>query len=74
MIIPFSQLSEEALQGVIEEFITREGTDYGDLDISFAQKCQQVRQQLTLGSVVIVYDAALESINLVPSDQLPENP
>ena len=70
VIIPYTQLSESALAGVIEEFVTREGTDYGQLDITFDQKCQQVRQQLINGSVVIVFDSALESINLIAADEL----
>ncbi|MBW2654812.1 MAG: YheU family protein [Deltaproteobacteria bacterium] len=31
--IPYNQLSPEALQGVIEEFVTRDGTDYGEVRI-----------------------------------------
>ena len=34
MIIPHERLSLEALQGIIEAFVTREGTDYGTQDVS----------------------------------------
>jgi uncharacterized protein len=34
MVIPVSQLQEETLNNILEEFITREGTDYGDYEIS----------------------------------------
>jgi uncharacterized protein YheU (UPF0270 family) len=33
-IIPVNKLSPEALQGVIEEFISRDGTDYGEMEVS----------------------------------------
>ena len=46
MIIPYKQISPDALQGLIEEFITREGTDYGEMEFSLAQKVSQVERQL----------------------------
>jgi uncharacterized protein YheU (UPF0270 family) len=65
MIIPYQQISPDALQGLIEEFITREGTDYGEEEISLAQKVGQVERQLTRGDVVIVFDAATESVSIL---------
>lgn len=59
------QLSEEILQAVIEEFITREGTDYGLQDYSLEQKVLQVKRQLNSGRVVIAYDPVLESCTLL---------
>lgn len=44
MIIPQHMLSPEALHSVIEAFVTREGTDYGEHDIPLATKVVQVRQ------------------------------
>ena len=65
MIIPHDQLSPDALQGLIEEFITRDGTDYGEHEIPLTQKVEQVRRQLLRGDVVIVFDVATESISLL---------
>ena len=42
MIIPHRMLSPEALRGVIEAFVTREGTDYGVQDVPLATKVLQV--------------------------------
>ena len=67
MIIPPHMLSPEALHRVIEAFVTREGTDYGEHDIPFATKVLQVRQQLDTGTAVIVYDQETESCTLQPS-------
>ena len=65
MIIPYQQLSIDTLQGLIEEFVTREGTDYGEHEASLENKVQQVKQQLQRGDVVIVFDTATESVSLL---------
>ena len=41
-VIPTEALSEEALAGVIEAFVLREGTDYGHRDYSLGRKCVKV--------------------------------
>jgi uncharacterized protein len=73
MIIPHQILSPEALHGVIEAFVTREGTDYGIQDVSLATKVLQVQQQLEAGTAVIVYDAETESCTIQPTNQLPDH-
>jgi uncharacterized protein YheU (UPF0270 family) len=65
MIIPVDRLSSDALRGLVEEFITREGTDYGNLEVNLETKVQQVKQQLDRGEVLIVFDGATESVNLM---------
>lgn len=65
MIIPYEQLSSDALQGLIEAFITREGTDYGDEELSLATKVEQVKQLLKRGEVVVVFDFATETASLL---------
>ena len=73
MIIPHEMLSPEALQSVIEAFVTREGTDYGTQDVSLATKVWQVRQQLDAGTVVLVYDEDTESCTIQPTNQLSDH-
>ncbi|MFT6913954.1 MAG: hypothetical protein ACJAWL_000240 [Motiliproteus sp.] len=65
MKIPHEQLSTEALQGLLEEFVCREGTDYGDQDYTLQDKIEQVQQQLQRGQVVICFDAYLQSFSIV---------
>ncbi len=43
--IPYAALSSEALRGVIEAFVLREGTDYGEREFTLAQKGAQVLAQ-----------------------------
>lgn len=65
VIIPHTELSAEALQGVIESFVLREGTDYGSHDVSLQQKVAQVLRQLERKEAQIVYDPDTESIDIV---------
>jgi hypothetical protein len=70
LIIPFNELSPEALQGVIQEFVTRDGTDYGEREIPLDTKVQKVMNQLHSGKVVIVFDQKTETCNIVSKDAL----
>ena len=67
MEIPWNQLSDAALKGVIEEFVTREGTEYGAEEISITEKCEQVLRQLQSGEAKITWDEALQTCSVVPS-------
>mgnify|MGYP000126429954 CR=1 FL=1 len=69
MIIPPDKLSPEVLAAVIEEFVLREGTEYGASDIDLSTKIAQVKQQLAEGSAVLVYSELHESVNILPADQ-----
>ncbi len=72
MIIPFERISPDALQGLVEEFITREGTDYGWDEVPLPTKVEQVKQQLRRGEVVIVFDPASESVSILTKHQARE--
>ena len=74
MIIPHRLLSADALRGVIEAFITREGTDYGIQEVPLATKVCQVQHQLDAGTAVLVYDEASDSCTIQPTDLLGEPP
>ncbi|MGD9332434.1 MAG: YheU family protein [Desulfobacterales bacterium] len=72
VIIPFQQLSAEALSGVLEAYVNREGTDYGHGSApSLAQKVDQIRRQLEEGRAVVVFDPDRQSCNIVPRHVLP---
>jgi len=72
MIIPLEQLPAETLLAIIEDFILREGTEYGAEDISKQAKIAQVMKQLEQGSAVLVYSELYESVNILPSEQFQE--
>ena len=70
IVVPPEALSPEALQGLIEAFIAREGTDYGEVEWSLAEKVVQVQSQLQRGEAVIVFDLVSESCTIVPKREL----
>ncbi|MEY4761125.1 MAG: hypothetical protein RLZZ200_981 [Pseudomonadota bacterium] len=63
--IPPDALSADALRGVIEAFVLREGTEYGDRDWSLDEKVEQVMGQLRRREARIVFDPVTESVTLV---------
>lgn len=65
IVIPHRDLSESALRGVLESFVLREGTDYGEREVSLDQKVAQVLRQLECGEAHIIFDATLETIDIV---------
>ncbi len=67
MEIPYRQLSTDVLEAVIEEFITREGTDYGDQEFTLNDKLEQIKVQLSNGEIFISYDPVSESCQLQPA-------
>lgn len=66
--IAHNQLSTQALQGVIEEFVTRDGTDYGETEIPLESKVSRILDQLQSGKAVIVFDQKTETCNILKSD------
>ncbi len=70
VVIPHEKISEEALEGLINEFILREGTDYGQQEYSLEQKHEQIKKQLLSGKAIIVFDNQEESVSLIRKEQL----
>jgi len=68
--IPWRSLSAEALRGVLEEFATREGTEYGTVEVPLEFKVAQLRRQLERGDIVVFYDTAASSCHLVPRERV----
>lgn len=60
-----TDLSPEALRGVIEAFVLQEGTDYGHGDISLDSKVEQVRGQIDRGEAQIMFDPATSSVSIL---------
>ncbi len=72
MIIPIADLNEDVLLNIIEGFVLREGTEYGEADVSLSKKVQQVLAQLRSGDVLLVYSELHETVNIIPKQQLGE--
>jgi len=69
MLIPYQSLDSETLYSLIESFILREGTDYGEAEISLESKSQKILEQVKNGDVLILYSEHTESVTLINKQQ-----
>lgn len=67
--VPWTALSSEALRGVVEAFVLREGTDYGAHEFTLAEKVDQVLAQLRRGEAEIVFEGRLGTIDILPCER-----
>ncbi|MGH8198946.1 MAG: YheU family protein [Steroidobacteraceae bacterium] len=65
LVIPHAELSAEALRGVIESYVLREGTDYGAREYSLEEKVAHVRAQLERGQARILFDPESNTVTLL---------
>lgn len=66
--IPHGLLSPEALQGVIESVVLREGTDYGEVELTFEQKVAQLRNAVERGEARIMFDPVTGTVTVLPAE------
>lgn len=64
--VPYQQISPETLQRMIQEFVTRDGADWGEAGCRLEEKVRQVQRQLQAGQVKVVFDLRSQTANIVP--------
>lgn len=69
--IDYDTLSRAALRGVLEAFVLREGTDYGEHEVSLEAKIRQVLTQLERGEAKVVFDPETASVDIVRTTRKP---
>jgi uncharacterized protein YheU (UPF0270 family) len=67
IVVPYAELAAELLRGVIESFVLREGTDYGEQAFSLDEKVAQVIRQLEHGEAHIVFEPTSQTVDVVVS-------
>ena len=67
VFVPYEELSVEALRGVVEAFVLREGTEYGSRDFTLEEKLAHVYAQLERREAQIVFDPETETIDIIPT-------
>ncbi len=65
VVVPHSELKAELLRSIIESFVLREGTDYGEREFSLEDKVRRVMRQIEHGEAQILYDPQTESVDIV---------
>ncbi|MDB1122791.1 YheU family protein [Vibrio algarum] len=64
MIIPWQEIDGDTLDNLIKEFVLREGTDYGQSEVTLEDKIEQVRKQLKAEDAVIVFSELHETVDI----------
>ena len=59
------RLAADLLRGIVEAFVLREGTDYGEREYSLEQKVAHVMRELDRGEVHIIFDPISQTVNLI---------
>ena len=65
VVVPYTELAADLLHAVVESYVLREGTDYGEKEFSLKDKVAHVVKQLERGEVQIVFDPQTESVSIV---------
>jgi uncharacterized protein YheU (UPF0270 family) len=71
VVVPHTELAPELLRAVVESFVLREGTDYGEREFSLDQKVDGVVRQLERGDARIMFDPDTESVAIVTTAARP---
>jgi hypothetical protein len=65
VVVPYTELAEDLLHAVIESFVLREGTDYGEKEFSLGEKVARVFAQLKRGDAEIIFDPDTDSVTIL---------
>jgi uncharacterized protein len=66
VFVPHTELTADLLRAVVESFVLREGTDYGDQELSLDEKVARMIAQLQRGEASIVFDPDSDSVTILP--------
>jgi uncharacterized protein len=64
--VPWNAVSPDALRGVIEAFVLREGTDYGLREFTHEEKVVQVMNALQRGEIRMFFEPDTQTVTLLP--------
>jgi uncharacterized protein YheU (UPF0270 family) len=67
--VPHERLQADVFQSLLEDFASRDGTDYGAREFTLDEKVDHLRQQILAGELHILYDADSEQWDLVAGDE-----
>ena len=69
LILNFKEIAPDTLEKLLEEIVTRDGTDYGDIEVSVEAKIKQLMQQLRSGKASLCYDNETETCNVLSTEE-----
>ncbi|RLB61552.1 MAG: YheU family protein [Deltaproteobacteria bacterium] len=63
--VPYDQINPDTLRNMIQEFVSRDGADWGDAGCTLENKYEQVIKQLRDKKVKIVFDLSSQTANII---------
>jgi uncharacterized protein len=64
VVVPYTELAPDLLHAVVESYVLREGTDYGEKEFSLEEKVSHVVGQLKRGEARIIFDPETETVSI----------
>lgn len=71
VIVPFDSLEPDTLDAIIEDAVTRDGTDYGEWEASLEQKAEQLKAALQAGQAKLVFEQNSETLRILAAEDVP---
>lgn len=71
--VPYQQLEQDTLQRLIEEFVSRDGSNWGDVDGALERKVAQVMAQLRAKRARVVFDLTSQTTNIILAAGITKN-
>lgn len=68
--VPWRDIAPATLDALIEEYVTRDGTDYGEAEVPLARKVDEVRALLQHGEALVVFDELTETVTILDRETL----
>jgi uncharacterized protein len=65
VVVPYTELAADLLHAVVESYVLREGTDYGEKEFSLEEKVAHVISRLKRGEARIVFDPESETVSII---------
>jgi uncharacterized protein YheU (UPF0270 family) len=65
VVVPYTELAADLLHAVVESYVLREGTDYGEKEFSLEDKVAHVISRLKRGEARIVFDPGTETVSII---------
>ena len=72
VIVPPDRLEPETLSALLEEYASRDGTDYGERELTLEEKVTRLRALLRDNELSLVYDQSTEALDIVDRQTLTE--
>lgn len=72
VLIPQDALSPDVLTSLLQEFASRDGTDYGEIEVNLETKVRQLEKLLNTNEAFIMFDSVFETTQVIDKASLIE--